>query len=118
MSKRFFNIASNALQYLIPLIIITYSYTVIWIVLSKRTVPGKTKEKEQEELKRKRNTNRMLIAMVIIFAGCWFPLNLVHLIWEFNDSFVAHKHFDFVFFTAHVIAMYVFFNILSDLCFF
>ncbi len=105
MSKRFFNLASYALQYLIPFAVITFSYTRVWIVLSKRTRPGKTKEKEQEELRRKKRTNRMLVAMVIIFAGCWMPLNCVHLIMEFNESFISYKHFYNVFFTSHVIAM-------------
>lgn len=105
MSKRFFNLASMVLQYLIPFTVITYSYTKIWLILSNRTRPGKTKEKEQLELKRKKRTNRMLIAMVIIFAGCWMPLNCVHLIMEFNINFTKQSYFSNVFFIAHVIAM-------------
>lgn len=105
MSKRFFNLASMVLQYLIPFTVITYSYTKVWLILSNRTRPGKTKEKEQLELKRKKRTNRMLIAMVIIFAGCWMPLNCVHLIMEFNINFTKQSYFSNVFFIAHVIAM-------------
>lgn len=105
MSKRFFNLASLVLQYLLPFVVITYSYTKVWIILSKRTRPGKTKEKEQIELKRKKRTNRMLVAMVIIFAGCWMPLNCVHLIMEFNTDFTKKTYFSTVFFIAHVIAM-------------
>jgi hypothetical protein len=105
MSKRFFNLSSMVLQYLIPFALITYSYTKVWIILSNRTRPGKTKEKEQIELKRKKRTNRMLIAMVIIFAGCWMPLNSVHLIMEFNNEFTHKTYFSTIFFVAHVIAM-------------
>lgn len=105
MSKRFFNLASMVLQYLIPFTVITYSYTKVWLILSNRTRPGKTKEKEQLELKRKKRTNRMLIAMVIIFAGCWMPLNCVHLVMEFNIDFTKQSYFSNVFFIAHVIAM-------------
>ena len=105
MLKRFFDIASLVLQYLIPFTVITYSYTKVWIILSKRTRPGKTKEKEQLELKRKKKTNRMLIAMVIIFAGCWMPLNAVHLTMEFKENFMNHPNFSAYFFVAHVIAM-------------
>lgn len=105
MSKRFFNLASLVLQYLIPFSVITYSYTKVWIILSNRTRPGKTKAKEELELKRKKRTNRMLVAMVIIFAGCWMPLNCVHLIMEFNIDFTKNPYFSNVFFIAHVIAM-------------
>ena len=105
MSKRFFNIASLVLQYLIPFMVITYSYAKVWYILSKRTRPGKTKEKEQLELRRKKRTNRMLVAMVIIFAGCWMPLNCVHLIAEFSPDFIKDSEFSTVFFIANVIAM-------------
>jgi neuropeptide F receptor len=75
MSKRFYDLASLVLQYLMPFTLITYSYAKVWYILSKRTRPGKSKEKEELELKRKKRTNRMLVAMVLIFAMCWLPLN-------------------------------------------
>ena len=105
MLKRFFELASLVLQYLIPFAVITYCYTKIWLVLSKHTKPGNTKEKEQIELKRKKRTNRMLVAMVAIFAGCWMPLNIVHLIMEFSKNFTYSENFITIFFVAHVIAM-------------
>lgn len=104
-SKRFFDLASLVLQYLVPFIVISYSYTKVWIILSNRTRPGKTKEKEQIELKRKKRTNYMLVAMVAIFAGCWMPLNTVHLIMEFNEDFSQKSYSSIVFFVAHIIAM-------------
>lgn len=104
-SKRFFDLASLVLQYLIPFIVISYSYTKVWIILSNRTRPGKTKEKEIIELRRKKRTNYMLVAMVAIFAVCWMPLNIVHLTMEFNTEFTKQHYFSFVFFIAHVIAM-------------
>ena len=73
--------------------------------MSNRTRPGKTKEKERLELKRKKKTNHMLIAMVTIFAVCWMPLNCVHLIMEFSPLFTKQDNFSNVFFIAHVIAM-------------
>lgn len=47
----------------------------------------------------------MLVAMVTIFAGCWMPLNCVHLIMEFSPLFTKQENFSNVFFIAHVIAM-------------
>nr|QVK45910.1 G protein-coupled receptor [Proales similis] len=107
MSKRFFNLASYILQYLIPFTVISYSYIKIWRVLSNRTRPGTRLEQEREnqELSRKKKTNFMLVAMVVIFAGCWMPLNCVHLLMEFNHNFNQNYYFSTVFFIAHVIAM-------------
>ena len=39
-----------------------------------------TQAREEAELKRKKRTNRMLIAMVAIFVTCWLPLNCAHII--------------------------------------
>ncbi len=105
MSRRFHNLASLVLQYIIPFTVITYSYAKIWIILSNRKRPGKSKIKDQLDLKRKKKTNLMLIAMVFIFAVCWMPLNIVHFAMEFNPSFTNNKHFITLFLIAHVIAM-------------
>lgn len=89
---------------MIPFAVITYSYMKVWIILSNRKRPGKCKEKEQLELKRKKRTNLMLVAMVSIFAMCWIPLNSVHFLMEFNMTFTKTEYFSTVFFIAHVIA--------------
>jgi len=38
--------------------------------------------KRRRRLERKRRTNRMLIAMVLIFVVCWLPLNVIHVTYE------------------------------------
>jgi len=45
----------------------------------------------------------MLIAMVVIFAICWLPLNIVHMVAEFHRSDL--KHYKVLFLSTHVIAM-------------
>jgi len=45
----------------------------------------------------------MLIAMVVIFAICWLPLNIVHMVAEFHLSELSH--YKVLFLTTHVIAM-------------
>ncbi len=104
-SRRFHNLASLFLQYIIPFAVITYSYAKIWNILSNRKRPGKSKIKEQLELKRKKKTNMMLIAMVFIFAICWMPLNIVHFSMEFDHRFTKNENFITLFLIAHVIAM-------------
>jgi hypothetical protein len=45
----------------------------------------------------------MLIAMVVIFAICWLPLNIVHMVAEFHRSDLIH--YKVLFLSTHVIAM-------------
>jgi neuropeptide F receptor len=98
-----FDISSFILQYIIPAAVITYSYFEVWLALSKRARPSQCVEKEKLELKRKRKTNYMLIAMVAIFAICWMPLNIIHLIISLqNEKIIITKS---MFTIAHLVAM-------------
>ena len=45
----------------------------------------------------------MLIAMVFIFAICWLPLNIVHMVAEFHRA--KFRHYKVLFLSTHVIAM-------------
>lgn len=82
---------------------ISFSYYKVWVVLARRSLPGRTRVREEVEICRKKRTNRMLIAMVVIFAICWLPLNVVHMVAEFYRS--SLRHFKVLFLSTHVIAM-------------
>ena len=82
---------------------ISFSYYKVWLALARRSLPGRIRVREEVEICRKKRTNRMLIAMVVIFAICWLPLNIVHMVSEFHRSDI--QHFKFLFLTTHVIAM-------------
>uniref|UniRef100_A0A1I8FHG6 G_PROTEIN_RECEP_F1_2 domain-containing protein n=1 Tax=Macrostomum lignano TaxID=282301 RepID=A0A1I8FHG6_9PLAT len=81
-----FTVISFVLQFLIPCSIITACYSSkVSISLKnrhKKTLAKKSRSKEELDIRRKRRTNRMLIAMVVIFVVCWIPLNLL---WMLND---------------------------------
>ena len=59
----------------------------------------------QIEIRRKRRTNRMLVAMVTIFVVCWLPLNLLHMAQEYSDAVVKWHYFLLTFLITHVVAM-------------
>lgn len=61
--------------------------------------------RQRVRIQRKRRTNRMLIAMVAIFAVCWMPLNAILLTIEYNEELTQSPYFLTVFFVAHVIAV-------------
>ncbi|XP_050399672.1 prolactin-releasing peptide receptor [Patella vulgata] len=109
-ARQFFTVTSLVLQYIVPCSIISFCYTMVSLALKRRTLVrigcgSRTRERDEQEIRRKKRTNKMLIAMVTIFVCCWMPLNIFHLVREYEGGVVHWSHFALVFFIAHVIAM-------------
>ena len=120
-SRQLFTVISITLQYIVPCVIIIYCYARVSVALRRRargtigtgssssrrstTEDGVAELRSRIKLRRKRRTNRMLIAMVAIFAVCWLPLNVIHLSLEYDESIGESPYFLLVFFAAHVVAM-------------
>lgn len=62
-------------------------------------------KREEADIRRKRRTNRMLIAVVSIFMCCWLPLNIVLMAVNYFPSIRGAIVVDIIFFWAHIIAM-------------
>lgn len=109
-ARQFFTVTSLVLQYIVPCSIITYCYSKVSLALRKRSKSrigsgSVNRERDEMEIRRKRRTNKMLIAMVTIFVICWLPLNLVLLITEYHLTFLRTPYHPLIFLIAHVIAM-------------
>ncbi|XP_018648591.1 putative neuropeptide receptor [Schistosoma mansoni] len=114
-SREVFTIVSFVLQFVIPCSIISVCYFRISLLLRARlhTQIGsgtKTHIKEEREIKRKRRTNTMLIAMVIIFVICWIPLNILWMVMDVHSEEQINdvqnsKNFSLIFFICHLLAM-------------
>ncbi|XP_064630394.1 prolactin-releasing peptide receptor-like [Lineus longissimus] len=109
-SRKFCIITLFFLQYVVPCCVITFCYWRVSGVLRMRAKAkigsgNKSREKEEMEIRRKRRTNRMLIAMVAIFVGCWMPLNVVLLTQEAHPRIETWQWLKLIFFIAHIIAM-------------
>ena len=72
-------------QYLLPIGLTTYFYLHIGMFLWRRETVGATSEGRRIFLlQRKRRRVRMLILVVLMFAVCWFPLNLYIILTDYN----------------------------------
>jgi len=95
-------------QFVIPFTTIIFCYGKIMVRLRQRSAAGKpgtrSKDKRLAEEARTRRTNRMLIAMVIIFAISWFPINLINLLADCIELDCWPLYY-MMFFLSHVIAM-------------
>lgn len=107
-SRIAFAFSTSVLQFVIPFTIISFCYMKVCLKLRERArcKPGaKSARKEEMERERTRRTNRMLIAMVVIFGASWLPLNINNLVQDFYQS-ADHWEFAAAFFMlAHAIAM-------------
>ena len=107
-----FGSITTVLQFVVPFLIMTVTYTLISLKLSSRvrSKPGsKSVRKEQADRERKRRTNRMLIAMVAVFGLSWLPLNVMNLLEDVSTNLSLNwarwPYFHLLFFVTHAIAM-------------
>ncbi|XP_067125781.1 prolactin-releasing peptide receptor-like [Centruroides vittatus] len=107
-NRRAFGFSTSILQFVVPFIIITFCYMRVCGKLRRRAKfkPGaKSQKKEEMERERTRRTNRMLIAMVVIFGASWLPINMYNLIVDFYIPASNWKYLSAFFFLSHAAAM-------------
>ncbi|XP_035233184.1 prolactin-releasing peptide receptor-like [Stegodyphus dumicola] len=107
-SRKAFGFSTSVLQFVIPFVIITFCYMKVCIKLKNRarTKPGaKSAKKEEMERERTRRTNRMLIAMVVIFGTSWLPINIYNLVVDFYIPASSWTFLNVIFFLSHATAM-------------
>ena len=102
---------TNVTQFVLPFCSIILCYTAIIRKLGARSTarPG-VRSAAREEMERARNAkmNRMLISMVVVFGGCWLPLNTINFLADldlFDRSIFCWEYHNLTFFICHVIAM-------------
>jgi len=103
-----YGVITIVLQFVLPFLIIAFCYIKISFRLNDQTHnrPGVTNpRREAMERTRKQRTNRMLVAMVLIFGLCWLPFNVVNILNDFNNDILLWKYRNVCFFAVHVIAM-------------
>ena len=43
-------------------------------------------QRTRQQVIKKQRTNRMLMAVTAIFVGCWLPLNVIHLTFDYYEK--------------------------------
>lgn len=75
----YFLVANVFACYLVPMLLISLCYILIWIKVSKRSIPGDSKDAQMDRMQQKSKIKvvKMLIAVVILFVLSWLPLYLI-----------------------------------------
>ncbi|XP_059140533.1 orexin receptor type 2-like [Physella acuta] len=92
--------------YLLPIVLMTLTYTHIATVLWSREIPGdvvgskksgrkpmldSNRKSQEEQIMARRKAAKMLIAIVVMFALCYLPVHLMSLLRYFNVVYSGNK---------------------------
>ncbi|XP_069141054.1 G-protein coupled receptor 83-like [Argopecten irradians] len=104
--EQYLTIATVVIQYVIPLSIIGVTYGRIVHKLWLRTQLGVVTEKQRVlQIQEKRKSIKLLVAVVAVFAICWMPLNLYHLLTDLHPNAKQFSYNSTVFFICHWVAI-------------
>ncbi|XP_060583525.1 substance-K receptor-like isoform X3 [Ruditapes philippinarum] len=85
--RKIYTVFVFVITYLIPLLILAITYSIIGILLWKRISPGnRDHARDLQQLRSKRKVVKMLIIVVAMFGICWFPLHLFILLLDFRPE--------------------------------
>ncbi|XP_073972948.1 neuropeptide SIFamide receptor-like [Rhodnius prolixus] len=75
----YFLIANLLFCYILPMILISMCYVLIWIKVCKRHIPSDSKDAQMERMQQKSKVKvvKMLVVVVILFVLSWLPLYLI-----------------------------------------
>ncbi|XP_067672121.1 prolactin-releasing peptide receptor-like [Haliotis asinina] len=112
LSRRIFTLFVLFITYIMPLFILSVTYSIVGILLWTRTSPGNADEaRDLQQLKTKRKVVKMLVIVVCIFGLCWLPLHTFIIVIDFNPHLLEYKSeqqevlFTAIYYFAHWLAM-------------
>ncbi|XP_069124269.1 QRFP-like peptide receptor [Argopecten irradians] len=87
-ARRTFTIFIFIVTYLVPLLILAITYSIVGILLWKRTAPGnKDHIRDMHRLRSKIKIVKMLVIVVAVFGICWLPIHVFVIFMDFYPSF-------------------------------
>lgn len=72
--------------YILPLIFMMFFYAIIAFRIRRRSKLPVATERRSRIIQQNQRVVRMIIAIVVIFAVCWFPVHVNHLLRSFDPS--------------------------------
>lgn len=104
--EKFLTVTTFILQYCVPFTLIAIAYGRIVQSLWARTHVGAVTANQQlSQARAKRKSIKLLIAVVIVFAICWLPLNLYHLLTDLHPKPQMFQYNTMAFFACHWVAI-------------
>lgn len=75
----YFLLANLIACYILPMVLISLCYILIWIKVWNRSIPGDSKDTQMDRMQQKSKVKvvKMLVAVVILFVLSWLPLYII-----------------------------------------
>ncbi|XP_021924354.1 RYamide receptor isoform X2 [Zootermopsis nevadensis] len=94
------------LQYVVPLLVLVFTYTRIAIVVWGKQIPGEAENSRDQRMARsKRKMIKMMVIVVIIFTACWLPFNILMVALDNNSDLASWSGTPYLWFAFHWLAM-------------
>ncbi|CAK6445865.1 unnamed protein product [Pipistrellus nathusii] len=97
-----YSLSSLLILYVLPLSIISFSYTRIWSKLKNHVSPGAASDHYHQ---RRQKTTKMLVCVVVVFAVSWLPLHAFQLAVDIDNQVLNLREYKLIFTVLHIIAM-------------
>ena len=102
--EQYLTVATIVLQYCLPLALIGVAYgRIVQSLWSRTHVGAVTANQQMSQARAKRKSIKLLIAVVVVFALCWLPLNLYHLLTDLHPNPEVFQYNSKVTGAAHVL---------------
>ncbi|XP_053981949.1 RYamide receptor-like [Hylaeus volcanicus] len=105
-NKYYYSIALLVLQYVIPIMVLMFTYTSIAVMVWGKRPPGEAENvRDQRMARSKRKMVKMMVTVVIVFTICWLPYNILMLIMDNNEATANWSGLPFIWTVLHWLAM-------------
>ncbi|KAI5620137.1 neuromedin-K receptor [Silurus asotus] len=100
-----YHIIVMLLVYMLPLVVMGITYTIIGVTLWGGAIPGDSSDNYHGQLRAKRKVVKMMIIVVVTFAICWLPYHIYFLITGLNKALAKKKSIQQVYLSVMWLAM-------------
>ncbi|XP_017038964.1 RYamide receptor isoform X2 [Drosophila ficusphila] len=101
----YYTLSLFALQFVVPLAVLIFTYTRIAIRVWGKRPPGEAENSRDQRMARsKRKMIKMMLTVVIVFTSCWLPFNILQLLLN-DEEFARWVPLPYVWFAFHWLAM-------------
>ncbi|XP_053207542.1 tachykinin-like peptides receptor 86C isoform X3 [Panonychus citri] len=101
----YFNVIIFAVDYAIPMILMTVTYYRIGKVFWGSQAIGELTEGQREAIRGRQRVVTMLITVTVLFAICWLPYHIYFLYMYYDPEIMNHKYISNIYLTIYWLAM-------------
>ncbi|TNM86182.1 hypothetical protein fugu_008453 [Takifugu bimaculatus] len=100
-----YHIIVIVLVYLLPLLVMAITYTIVGMTLWGGEIPGDSSDNYHGQLRAKRKVVKMMIIVVLTFALCWLPYHVYFIVTGLSKQLSKQKYIQQVYLSVLWLAM-------------